>query len=158
VTDARRTTYASLVSDTQTCVRVGVGVVVWDDRRWVLLERRRDCDLWGLPGGRIEPGESVREAALREVREETGLTVAVQRLVGVYSEPCGRIATYPDNGDVVHLVDIVLEACVISGKLSCSEESLEVRFFDPRNLPSDLVPPAITPLQDILEGRVGVVR
>jgi 8-oxo-dGTP pyrophosphatase MutT (NUDIX family) len=137
---------------------VGVGVVVLNDRSWILLERRRDCGLWGLPGGRIEPGESIREAALREVREETGLTVEVQRLIGVYSEPCGRIATYPDNGDVVHLVDIMLEASVISGKLSCSEESLEVRFFDPGNLPADLVPPAVAPLRDILEGRVGVVR
>lgn len=158
MTTTARATYASTVSDGRTRVRVGVAVVVRDQRGWILLERRRDCDLWGLPGGRIEPGESVAEAAMREVREETGLTVTVQRLVGVYSDPPGRIVTYPDNGDVAHLVDILLEARVVSGMLTCSAESLDVQFFDPGALPSDLVPPTVAPLQDILNGCVGAVR
>lgn len=153
-----RATYASTVSDARTRVRVGVAVVVRDQRGWILLERRRDCGLWGLPGGRIEPGESVADAAVREAYEETGLTVAVQRLVGVYSDPRGRIVTYPDNGDVVHLVDILIEARVVSGMLLCSTESLEVQFFDPGALPSDLVPPTVAPLRDVLDGCVGVVR
>lgn len=95
MTNATRAIYANTVSDDRTRVRVGVAVVVRDQRGWILLERRRDCGLWGLHGGRIEPGESVAEAAVREVREETGLTVVVQRLLGVYSDPPGRIVTYP---------------------------------------------------------------
>lgn len=58
----------------------------------------------------------------------------------------------------MHLVDILLEARVVSGKLSCSAESLDVQFFDPGGLPSDLVPPAIVPLRDIPRGCLGVVR
>lgn len=146
------------VPSPRTQVRVGVAVIVRDHRGWILLERRRDCGLWGLPGGRIEPGESVAAAAAREVREETGLRVAVQRLWGVYSEAAGRIVTYVDNGDVVHLVDILVEARIISGELSCSSESLEVRFFDPTALPPDIVPPAMAPLQDVLGGCHGMVR
>ncbi len=153
-----RATYASTVSDARTRVRVGVAAVVRDQRGRILLERRRDCGLWGLPGGRIEPGESVAEAAMQEVREESGHTVAVQGLLGVYSDPRGRIVTYPDNGDVAHLVDILIEASVVSGMLLCSTESLDVQFFDPGALPSDLVPPAVAPLQDILDGCVGAVR
>jgi len=95
---------------------------------------------------------------VREVREETGLTAVIQRLLGVYSDPRGRIVTYPDNGDVVHLVDILIEARVVSGKLSRSTESLDVQFFHPGALPSDLVPPAMVPLRDILHGCFGVVR
>ncbi|MFQ6009494.1 MAG: NUDIX domain-containing protein, partial [Candidatus Zixiibacteriota bacterium] len=119
--------------DTQ--VRVGVGVVVRDDRGWILLEKRHDRGLWGLPGGKIEPGESISEAAMREVKEETGLNVRTERLLGVYSKPKNRIVTFLDSGDVVHLVDILLEATIIDGDLSCSRESEQVRFFDPRNLP-----------------------
>ncbi len=148
--------YARRTADANTRVRVGTGIIARDQRGLILLEKRRDNGLWGLPGGRIEPGESIIEAALREVREETGLTVEITRLLGVYSEPVGRIVTFPDN--VVHLVDILLEAKVISGELQCSDESEELRFFDPAALPSDLVPPARAPLQDFLQGIVGSIR
>jgi 8-oxo-dGTP pyrophosphatase MutT (NUDIX family) len=142
-----------------TPVRAGVGVIVRDRRGWVLLEKRRDCGVWGLPGGRIEPGESVREAARREVREETGLTVEITGLVGVYSEPsAGRIVTYPDNGDVVHLVDVILEAKPLGGELCCGDESEEVRFFDPALLPAMIVPPAQLPIRDALRCHFGIIR
>lgn len=94
-------------ADANTQVRVGVGVIVRSDSGRILLEKRSDCGWWGLPGGRIEPGESVEQAAIRKVKEETGLDVEIIRLLGVYSEPAERIVTYPDN--VVHLIDILLE-------------------------------------------------
>ncbi len=150
--------YSKKAADANTRVRVGVGVVVRDQRGWILLEKRSDCGLWGLPGGRIEPGESVVEAAVREVKEETGLAVAISNLLGVYSEPADRIVTFPDN--VVHLVDVLLEATIVSGELSCSSESEELQFFKPSALPSesDIVPPARVPLQDFLKGNLGSVR
>jgi 8-oxo-dGTP pyrophosphatase MutT (NUDIX family) len=74
-------------------VRIGVGVVIRGSGDTILLERRCDCGWWGLPGGRVEPGESLVDAAVREVREETGLAVEVTHLIGVYSDPRGRIVT-----------------------------------------------------------------
>lgn len=49
--------YSRTTAGPDTGIRVGVGIVVRDQRGWVLLEKRRDCGLWGLPGGRIEPGD-----------------------------------------------------------------------------------------------------
>lgn len=139
-------------------VRAGVGVVIRGQGDTILLEKRRDCGWWGLPGGRVEPGESLVEAAVREVREETGLAVEVTHLIGVYSNPDGRIVTYPDNGDVVQLIDVVVGARVLSGHVICSEESEEVRFFAPSQLPEQIVPPARQPLADALEDRCGLLR
>lgn len=148
--------YGRSVADARTQVRAGVGVVVRDERGWILLEKRSDCGLWGLPGGRIEPGESIEQTAVREAEEETGLRIEVTRLLGVYSGPEGRVVTFPDN--VVQLVDTVVEARVVGGTLARSEESEELRFYAPAELPEDLAPPAREPLRDYVEGRAGVVR
>ena len=145
--------YAPRRPDANTRVKAGVGVIVVDPAGRILLERRSDNGWWGLPGGAIEAGESVRQAALREVREETGLEIRITGLLGVYSEPAGRIVRYPDNGDVAHLVDITLTAEIISGKLKVSPESLDLKFFSRDSLPRKIVPPAHQPIQDFIQGR-----
>ena len=151
--------YAKELTSPVTVVKVGVGVIVVDNCGKILLEKRSDNGMWGLPGGGIEPGESVIETAHREVKEETNLEIRLTGLVGIYSEPsAGRIVTYPDNGDVRHLVDIVFTAVVNSGEISKSNESLEVKFFNPDSLPSDVVPPAIKPLQDFVAGKTCRIR
>lgn len=150
--------YAKREADANTRVRVGVGLIIRDHRGWILLEKRKDCGLWGLPGGKIEPGESAIKAARREAKEETNLSIQVERLLGVYSEPEDRIVMYLDNGDVVHLVDILLEASIVSGELSYSAESEDLQFFDPMALPSDIVPPALAPLRDYMTGFGGMIR
>src|SRR5437762_11915335 len=92
----------------------------------LLLPRRSDNRLWGLPGGGVEPGESVTEAVVREVREETGLEVVPLRLIGVYSAPeHGQIITYPD-GNVIHYISTSFECRVVAGALACRHESLEL--------------------------------
>ncbi len=142
-----------------TTVKSGVGVIIIDDTGRVLLERRRDNGMWGLIGGGVDPGESVAEAARREALEESGLTVEITGLVGVYSEAGqGRIVTYPDNGDSRHLVDIVLTAKIVSGRLRASDESFELAFFPASGLPGDLVLPARVPLEDYFAGRTAQVR
>src|SRR5436190_998514 len=66
----------------------GLGVHVAVIRRdEVLLVQREDFEVWGLPGGEIEPGETPAQAAVREVYEETGLNVRLTRLVGLYTKP-----------------------------------------------------------------------
>jgi ADP-ribose pyrophosphatase YjhB (NUDIX family) len=134
-----------------------VAVVVRDQRGWLLLEKRSDCGLWGLAGGRIEPGESVSDAAVREIKEETGLVVEITRLIGVYSDADeGRIITYPDG--VVHSIDILLEARLVGGTLTPSAESEALQFFEPSALPPDCVPSSRMPLADAVGAAVGSVR
>jgi 8-oxo-dGTP pyrophosphatase MutT (NUDIX family) len=135
-----------------TTVKLGIGVFVHDPSGRILLEKRSDCGLWGLPGGGIEPGETIKAAAVREVKEETGLDVAVTHLIGVYSNPAERIITYPDNGDVRHLIDIVVEAEILSGQLTLSDESIELFFFRLSEIPDKIVPPAVQPIEDFRKG------
>lgn len=140
-------------------VRVGTAVIVIDDAGRLLLEKRSDSGLWGLPGGRVESGESLVESAVREVREETGLQVHISGLVGVYSD-CreGRVVTFRDNGDVVQLVDVVMEASDPTGTLTASAESETLKFFRPGDMPwMDICPPARKPLRDFIAGRRNVL-
>lgn len=68
------------------CFRVSVSALIFEEE-CILLAHRRAIDWWNLPGGALDPGETVDEALRREVREETGLEVEVGQLVGVYSKP-----------------------------------------------------------------------
>lgn len=148
--------YSRNSADAETKVRAGVGVVIWDDQGRVLLEKRSDNGMWGLPGGRIEPGESVLECAIRETLEETGLSVQVTGLRGVYSEEHDRIVTFPDN--IVHLVDTVVDAEMIGGDLRVSDESEKLQFFYPHEFPGNVAPPACKILQDVAKGIKMVLR
>jgi ADP-ribose pyrophosphatase YjhB (NUDIX family) len=139
-------------------VRLGVGVIVTDRQGQILLERRSDNGMWGLPGGGIEPGETVTDAALREVKEESGLVVSITGLLGVYSSVTeGRMVVYPDNGDRRHLVDVVVLADILSGTPTTSKESLELCFFPPTGLPTRIVPPAQAPLMDYVAGMRAII-
>ncbi len=146
------------IADKHTQVKTGVAVIIWDSEKRILLEKRSDCSMWGFPGGKVEAGESVIQAAIRESQEETGLTIEITQLRGVYSEPQDRIITYPDNGDVRHLVDIALDAKILSGELRISHESEDLQFFKLDNLPNDIIPPAKELIQDIQNGTIGVIR
>jgi ADP-ribose pyrophosphatase YjhB (NUDIX family) len=95
----------------------------------ILLTRRGDNGQWCVPGGYMEPGESVTEACAREVMEETGLQVEVKRLIGVYTTP-HRILTYPD-GNRWQIVVLHFEATSIGGELRTSAETTQLRFFTP---------------------------
>ncbi len=108
-------------------LRLGCSAVIFNADKKVLLTRRSDNGQWCLPGGAMEPGESVAEACVREVWEETGLHVDVLRLIGIYSDP-NRIIVYPD-GNKVHIVALSFEAKVTGGELGLSNETTEFGYF-----------------------------
>lgn len=62
------------------------GCIILDDKNRLLLQKRSDCEKWGFLGGMVELGESVEEAAIREIKEESGLDVKINSLFGVYSK------------------------------------------------------------------------
>ncbi len=104
--------------------------VVRDDHGRLLLARHSDGDLWVLPGGALDPGESPADTAIRETWEETGLLVEPLRILGVYSGPDFAL-TYA-NGDTVLYVIIVFEAKVMGGHLQPDgEEVVELEFVQP---------------------------
>jgi len=105
--------------------RIGAFAIIRDDQGRVLLGYRRDCDYWGLPGGGVEAGETPWQGVVREVCEETGLDVLVERLTGVYC--------WPHKNDLI----FVFACTVAGGALATSDETREVRFFPPDALPTN---------------------
>ena len=106
---------------------VAVTAAVINDDGEILLQRRVDNELWGLPGGAMDIGESVGQAVVREVKEETGLDVEPTGVVGIYSDP-GHVIAYAD-GEVRQEFSICFSARVIGGQVSVADqESTEVRF------------------------------
>ena len=101
----------------------------------LLLEKRRDCDMWGLVGGGVKKQETTLQAITREIYEELGLRIAGEKLrkVGVYGEP-GRIAAYRD-GSIWRMVIVVFALELDKEpKMSISSESKELRFFTKEEL------------------------
>jgi len=108
-------------------LRIGCSAIIFNEEGKFLLTRRADNDQWCLPGGGMEPGESAAEACEREVFEETGLSVSVKRLVGVYSH-ADQLVVYPDGGKF-QIVALHFEAEVIGGELSLSNETTDYGYF-----------------------------
>jgi 8-oxo-dGTP pyrophosphatase MutT (NUDIX family) len=116
----------------------GVAGVVRDDRRRILLQRRADSGRWGLPAGAIDPGEAPAQALVREFREETGLIIRPERVLGVFGGRDGFRFEY-QNGDRVEITVVLFAGRVVGGALVArDEESLELRYFT-----TDAMPPLV---------------
>ena len=127
--------------------------VILDQAGRVVLIRRGDGRGWSLPGGTMEPGETIDACLVREVWEETGLEVEPVRLVGIYSDPVYTHITYP-NGDRAHFVSATFLCRVQGGAPKADgEESLEVAFFPPQALPQPIVCDHEMRIHDALSGR-----
>ncbi|HAV76247.1 MAG TPA: NUDIX hydrolase [Anaerolineae bacterium] len=109
-------------------LRIGCSAAIFDEQGRILLTKRTDNDQWCLPGGGMDSGESAAEACEREVFEETGLSVRVKRLVGVYSHP-DQLAVYPD-GNKAHIVVLHFEAHISGGELGLSDETSDYGYFN----------------------------
>lgn len=118
----------------------GVTAVVITKRDEVLLQLRRDTGTWAPPSGGVEPGETVADAAIREVYEETGVSVEPERMVAVLS---GRdyVMTYP-NGDQMATVTTVFRCRPddAAAPRVNDDESLDIRYFSRAALPENMLP------------------
>jgi 8-oxo-dGTP pyrophosphatase MutT (NUDIX family) len=115
-----------------TSVVPSVTAVVRDAAGRVLLIHRTDNDLWALPGGGHDAGESIAETVMREVSEETGIDVSVDDIVGLYTDP-RHVMAY-DDGEVRQQFSICFHAHPVGGSLRTSDESKEVRWVSPADL------------------------
>ncbi|GAA4215442.1 NUDIX hydrolase [Actinocatenispora rupis] len=131
-------------------------VVAGEDGR-ILLQRRVDNDLWALPGGGMELGESIAQTVMREVREETGLQVTPRYVIGVYTDP-GHVFAYSD-GEVRQEFSVCVAARPVGGSLQVSSESHEVGWFSPEQIGSLAMHPRIRArIDDYLAGVTAALR
>jgi len=113
---------------------VGVGAIIIENG-CVLLVKRAHPPIqgqWSIPGGVLEVGEFVREAAVREAREETGLIVEPADLLGVYD----RILHNPEQRVQYHYVLVDFLCRPVGGELQAADDAAEVRWFTREELPA----------------------
>ncbi len=105
-------------------------IIVTSDKRLILVKRSFDPykDHWAFPGGIVEYGETVENAAIREAKEETGLDIRIERLLGVYSDP--------KRDPRGHYVSVCFLCEPVGGTLKTSEETKEVKTFTKDELSS----------------------
>jgi 8-oxo-dGTP pyrophosphatase MutT (NUDIX family) len=118
----------------QPIIAIGATVIVTNAQGAVLFQLRSDFGTWGLPGGALEPGETLEETARRELYEETGLHAEQFHLLGVLSGP-DYFTVYP-NGDQLHAVLVLYQAVGVTGTLQMTDgESLDLAYFHLDALP-----------------------
>jgi 8-oxo-dGTP diphosphatase len=118
---------------------IGVFGVIRDEKDRVLLVLRNDYDLWNLPGGGLEKGESPWEGVVREVKEETGYDVEIKRLAGIYSKP--------DKDEVV----FSFECKIIGGEMTLNEEAKDIKYFSFHEIPKNTSQKQVERIKDLLK-------
>lgn len=118
---------------------IGVFAAIFDDENRILFCHRTDYDLWNLPGGTLEHGETPWECVVREVKEETGLDTVIGRLTGIYSKP--------DKNEIVFQY-----ICnVIGGDIVLNPEADKIKYFAFDDIPRNTSPKQVDRIKDILE-------
>lgn len=128
--------------------------VVADKDGLILMHRRADNDLWSIPGGAMEVGETISETAVRETLEETGLMVTPLYIIGVYSNP-SHVVEYAD-GEVRQQFSVCFACKVLAGAITAGNESKEVKFVRPEEIGQMPMSPSIRKrVADYLSGIKG---
>jgi ADP-ribose pyrophosphatase YjhB (NUDIX family) len=136
---------------------VGSSAVVVDSQNRILLQCRSDSGNWALPGGTMDIGETLAESAIREVKEETGFDVQIERIVGVYSDP-GHVFAY-DDGEVRQEFSICLACTIVGGSLQVSSESMAVGFFSFEDVADMRMHESVqVRIHDYLDGKPPILR
>ncbi|MBA3338569.1 MAG: NUDIX domain-containing protein [Geodermatophilaceae bacterium] len=138
---ARRDYYHAPDAPSANSIVVAVTAFVQDAAGRLLMIRRTDNDLYAVPGGAQEIGETIAQTVVREVSEETGITVDVTGLIGVYSDPAHVIAF--SDGEVRQEFSLCFRARPIEGEPRTSSESKEVLWVEPAGLADLNVHPSI---------------
>jgi ADP-ribose pyrophosphatase YjhB (NUDIX family) len=138
---ARKDFYDDAEAPKANSITVAVSAVFQNSEDQLLLIRRTDNNLYSVPGGGQEIGETLAQTVVREVREETGVTVRVVELIGVYSDP-KHVIGYAD-GEVKQEFSICFRAEPVSGDLHTSSESSEVHWVNPSTLDELNIHPSI---------------
>ncbi len=120
-------------------VKIGAFGIILDEQEHVLLCHRCDVDLWNLPGGGVEQGETPAQAVVREVKEEVGLKVAVRKLAGIYIHP------RKVNLAFSYVCDIT------GGKIRKSDEADSIAYFSFQQIPGNTYPFHVARIADVLE-------
>jgi ADP-ribose pyrophosphatase YjhB (NUDIX family) len=136
VSHQRRWAVTRLLTEGDDLFELGAFAVIFNDQERVLLCRRRDYDVWNLPGGGVESREMPTEAVIREVEEETALTVEIERLVGVYGKT--------DKDELV----FTFLCRPVGGHLSITDESKECRYFKMEDIPINTIPKHVERIHD----------
>jgi 8-oxo-dGTP pyrophosphatase MutT (NUDIX family) len=142
----RRDYYHDPDAPEPTTRKPSASVVVRDDSGRILMLRRADNGLWTIPTGGLKKNETIRECAIRECREETGIEIETTALVGVFSDPAHVIAYYHGQklDEVRQPVNVCLHAQPIGGTLSPSpDEATDAQWIDPSALQNLAIHPAI---------------
>jgi len=112
---------------------------IFDEQNRILLCHRMDYDLWNLPGGTMEAGESPWECVIREVREETGLEVEITRLAGIYNKP--------EKNELV----FSFICRVVGGRIILNEEADKIEYFSINDIPHNTSPKQVERINDVLK-------
>jgi ADP-ribose pyrophosphatase YjhB (NUDIX family) len=118
-----------------------VTAIVTDTNGAILMVHKTDNNLWALPGGGMDLGESISQAVVREVKEETGLDVEVTGIVGIYTDP-GHVMAY-DDGEVRQQCSVCFTTRLLGGTLTTSSETSEARFVSPESLDTLRIHPSM---------------
>lgn len=118
----------------------GARIVIQDDKQRILLQKRSDFKVWGLPGGMAEPGEDILSIIKREVEEETGLRVLNAKPFGFGSSPSLETFIYPNGDQAQHFVLNFFSRRFEGTAKVADDESLDVEWFPIDQLPEDILP------------------
>jgi mutator protein MutT len=131
-------TYHRFLKRVRRLIKISAFGIILDEQQRVLLCHRCDVDLWNLPGGGVEQGETPAQAVIREVKEEVGLKVAVRKLAGVY------IHSNKANIAFSYVCDIT------GGKIRKSDEADSIAYFSFPKIPSNTYPFHVARIGDVL--------
>lgn len=138
---ARTDYYQDPDAPAPTGIVVAASAFILDDVQGLLMIRRTDSGLHALPGGRHELGETMTETAIRETIEETGVTIEITGLIGIYSNPAHAVAF--SDGEVRQEFSICFRARAVAGDPRGSDESTDVRWVPRDQLDALDVHPSI---------------